>query len=244
VSRPPRLRADAAVFAVALALAFGMKAFYASASADALGWILGPTAALVSLLSGQHFEAEPGIGYLSRELMLVIAPACAGINYLVIAFCTLVLGFAPRSGRPARRWGWLFAAGALAYAATLLVNALRIALAIALREGTLPAWLSASQAHRLEGIAVYLGSLWLLVWLIARGFAQRTDAWRVALLPLLLYLAVTLLVPLANGAWARPEFWAHARVVLVASLGLAAVVWMGLSAARRPGAPRCQVQER
>jgi exosortase K len=232
------LGVDAGVFAAALGLAFGTKAFYAGADADALDWILDPTALLVSALSGQHFEAEAGIGYLSRELALVIAPACAGLNYLVIAFSMLVFCFAPLIVRPSRRFGWLLVAAALAYTATVLVNALRIALSIALREASLPAWLSASQAHRLEGIAVYLGSLWLLNLGVARGFAGRADPWRAALLPLLLYLGVTLLVPFANGAQVRPQFWEHARVVLVASLALAAVVWVGLAAVRRAGRAR------
>jgi len=226
------LRADAAVHALALAGATGVKAFFSGAGADALSWILAPTAALVGALSGERFEAEPGVGYLSRELALSIAPACAGLNFLVIAFCTLVFGFTRRIERPARRFGWLLAAAALAYMATLLANAVRIALAIVLREAALPDWLSASQAHRLEGVVVYLGSLWLLSFGVSRAFAGGVDVRRAALLPLLLYLGITLLVPLANGAQARPGFWTHGCAVLLASLGLTLTLYAGLAAAR------------
>jgi len=229
-------RADAGVLGVALGLAFGAKAFHASASPEALRWLLGPTTALVSALSGLRFEAEPGVGYLSRDLALVIAPACAGVNYLVIAFCALVFGFAPRIERRARRWGWLLAAAALAYVATLGVNATRIALSIALREAPLPG-LDGAEAHRLTGIAVYLGSLWLLVFAVARAFAQPIDAWRAVLLPLALYLGVTVLAPLVNGAYVRPEFWPHARVVLLASLGLAAALLAARTSASSIAAP-------
>jgi hypothetical protein len=85
----------------------------------------------------------------------------------------------------------------------------------------LPAWLSASQAHRLEGVAVYLGSLWLLSFGVSRVFAEGADVRRTALLPLLLYLGMTLLVPLASGAQARPGFWPHAGAVLLAATALA-----------------------
>ncbi len=239
-----RLRANAGPLGAALLFAFGVKAFYASASADELAFVLGPTAALVSLLSGHRFEVEPGAGYLSRELAFVIAPACAGLNYFAIAFCTLVRGFAPRIQRPARRAAWLLGAAALAFGATLLVNAARIALAIELRAAQLPAWLSAAEAHRLEGVAVYLGSLWLLVAVVERCFARPLDAVRAVLLPLAPYLAVTLLLPALNGARERPEFWDHARVVLAAALALSLAVYVAVAASRRVAGPTASPRAR
>ncbi len=227
------LRRSAVLYGAALGLALGVKAFYASASAEALGFVLGPTTALVTLFSGQRFEFEPGAGYLSRELAYLIAPACAGLNYWIIAFATLVLGFTPRIERPAACAAWLLAAAALAYLTTLLVNAARIAIALELRAAALPVWLSASAAHRLEGIAVYLSSLWLLNACVEACFAPRGgEPRRIALVPLATYLSVTLLVPLANGAWQRDEFWQHAGVVLAASLTLGALAHTALTAAR------------
>lgn len=232
-------RRSVVLYGAALGLALGVKAFYASASAEALGFVLGPTTALVTLFSGQRFEFEPGAGYLSRELAYLIAPACAGLNYWIIAFATLVLGFTPRIERPAARAAWLLAAAALAYLATLLVNAARIAIALELRAAALPAWLSASAAHRLEGIAVYVSSLWLLNACVEACFAQRGGERRShVLLPLAAYLSVTLLVPLANGAWQRDEFWQHAGVVLAASLTLGALAHAALTATRWLYSPR------
>ena len=234
------LRRSAVLYGAALGLALGVKAFYASASAEALGFVLGPTTALVTLFSGQRFEFEPGAGYLSRELAYLIAPACAGLNYWIIAFATLVLGFTPRIERPAARAAWLLAAAALAYLATLLVNAARIAIALELRAAALPAWLTAGAAHRLEGIAVYLSSLWLLNACVEACFAPRggEPSLRGLLRPLAAYLSVTLLVPLANGAWQRDEFWQHAGVVLAASLTLGALAHAALTAARWLYSPR------
>jgi exosortase K len=209
--------------ALALLLAFAVKAFYARADADALGFVLAPTAALVGALSGRPFEAEPGIGYLSRGGLFVIAPACAGLNWFVIAFLTLALGFGGRLARPGPRLAWLAAAAALAFAATVLVNALRIALALALRDVALPPWLDAEALHRLEGVLVYLASLGGLCLAVDRGWPGRSAAGGAAALGLAVYLAVTLAVPLANGAAARPGFWTHAAAVLVLSLGVAAL---------------------
>lgn len=225
--------ANAALYGVALLFALGVKAFYANADADALRFLLGPTAALVGVLSGQRFEAEPGMGYLSRELRFVIAPVCAGLNYFVIAFGTLVLGFSARLERPARRCAWLLAAVPLAYAATLLVNATRIALALPLRHAQWAAGLAATQAHRLEGVAVYLVGLWLLAATVERCFPGRAGAGHTLGLPLALYLGVTLGLPLSNGATAQPGFWVHAATVLAAALGLAALAALGVIARRR-----------
>ncbi|HEY8121197.1 MAG TPA: exosortase K, partial [Myxococcota bacterium] len=216
------LRACAPVFAAAALAAFALKAFYARASAEQLRFVLAPTAALVEGLTGVRFEAEPGAGYLSRERAYLIAPACAGLNYALAAFATLVLGFGARF--PRARTAWLLASAVIAFAATLLVNAARIALDLALPAAALPAWLPRAQAHRLEGVALYLGSLWLLHAGVERCFAQRGPRWRAALLPLGAYLTVVLLLPALNGATARPEFWAHARVVLASALSLGAAL--------------------
>jgi exosortase K len=227
-------REHAAHFAAALLAGFALKTYYARASAEALGFVLAPTAVLVEQLSGVRFELEPGAGYLSRERRYLIAPACAGLNFTIAAFATLVIGFAPRIRRSGRRWAWLLAA------ATLLVNAARIALALELREAPLPAVLSAENAHRALGVALYLGSLWTLWAGAERAFAEPSPAWRAALLPLAVYLGITLVAPLLNGGYERSEFWAHARFVLALSCALAALAYALLTAVatRRAAARR------
>ncbi len=235
VARAVAAQASAGVFAAAALAAFALKVFYARAAASDLAFVLAPTAALVELFSGAHFALEPGAGYLSRERNYLIAPVCAGLNYTIAAFATLVLGFASRFERGRTRAAALLGAAAIAYAATLLVNAARISLDLAVREATLPAWLTPAQAHRLEGVAIYLSSLWALHAGVARSFAERTPPWRAALVPLAAYLAATLLVPLINGAHARPEFWDHARTVLAATLALTAA-FLAAAATRRAAA--------
>jgi exosortase K len=220
-------------FFATLAFAYASKAWYAGADADALAWILGPTAWLVEAFSGHVFEAERGMGYLSRELAFLIAPVCAGVNYFVIAFTTLALGFAPRRSAAAPQVGWLLGAAALAFAATLVVNATRITLALGLQGASLPGWLSAEEAHRLLGVLVYLGALLVLVVGVSRLVARRPDAGAVAWLACGLYLAVTIGVPWLGGAGGEPGFGDHARSVAAATLAMALLLATVVAAAGR-----------
>jgi exosortase K len=220
-------------FFATLAFAYAAKAWYAGADADALAWILGPTAWLVEAISGHVFEVEPGMGYLSREPAFLIAPVCAGVNYFVIAFTTLALGFAPSGRAPVQQVGWLLGAAALAFAATLVVNATRIALALGLQGAPLPPGLSAEEAHRVLGVLVYLGALLVLVLGVSRLVARRPDAGRVAALACGLYLAVTIVVPWLRGAGVEPAFWDHARSVAVTTLALALLLATAAAAAAR-----------
>jgi exosortase K len=143
-------RGDLLAIVVTLAVAYAVKRHYSVDPVDRLDWILRPTAALV----GSDFERVPGEGYLSRDRHFLIAKACAGVNFLVVAFCAPVLGFVTGVRRKA-----LLVAGAAAaaYVATVLVNAVRIGIAV-----HLPA-----AAHQVEGVIVYTVGL-CLFWVAAR----------------------------------------------------------------------------
>ena len=162
------------ILAVAL-LAAGLlagKSYYASASADDLRWILAPTSWLVSAMSGVAFTFESGTGYVSREAAFIIAPACAGLNFLFAATLALASGWLPGmvSGRTTARL--LARAAVLALAATLAINTTRIVIAMALHHGRLPTLgLGPDEIHRAEGVVVYLGGLVALY-----GLARRQEA--------------------------------------------------------------------
>jgi len=165
-----------AALAVAAAVVAAGKQYYRAASADELAWILAPTARLVSAVSGGDFVYEAGIGWVDRAATFIIAPACAGLNFAMAAFLALTLGWLggmrTLRGTAAR----LAAAAALAYAATLIVNTARIALAIALHKGTIDLGdLDRAEVHRVEGIIVYLGGLCAL-YALARAIASRGSA--------------------------------------------------------------------
>lgn len=220
----------AAVFAAGLAL----KAHASGADAEQLRWMLAPTTRLVQWATGVHFEDEGSAGFLSRERRFAIVPACAGVSFLVVALWTLAFGFVRAGAAPARNLGVVGLAAAGAYGATLVTNAARIALAMALhaRGGTL-AGLSPASLHRVQGVLVYLVALCAVFWLASR-FAGRPV--RLAI-PLGCYLAVTLLLPLLNGAAEGAAFWRHAAVVVTGVAGVW-LVFRLVKAASARGSPR------
>jgi len=79
------------------------------------------------------------------------------VNFLIVAFVSLVLGFSERFGTLAKRSLWLVSSAAVAYLTTLFVNALRISLSIALAHlATRYSGLTFQSVHRLLGVFVYL----------------------------------------------------------------------------------------
>jgi exosortase K len=218
---------------VALAGALALKLHYSTASADQLRWILAPTAALVELVSGASFEFESRAGYISRERGFLIANSCAGVNFLIAAFLTLsmrkLLGDRSKGGA----WGFLPIAALIAYLATLVANTARITIALLMRQshaeiglesgpwsGPWSGWMNPDQLHRFEGVFIYFGFLLLLFVVSEKMSAEKSsDPFRRLLLPLLVYYAIALGLPLLNGAYRQgADFWRHALFVLLIPL--------------------------
>jgi exosortase K len=155
------------VLAVGILIAWGLKRHYADARADDLGWILSPTAQLVGMVSGTPFTLQPGEGYFSRERLFLIEKSCAGINFMIAAFGMLTLALLHRAGSGMSAARVLAASLLASYAAAVLINTVRIAIAMWLAAHPVaPSALSAADVHRFEGIAVYFGGLVLLYELV------------------------------------------------------------------------------
>jgi exosortase K len=172
---------DAVFLAAVAGAAFLVKGGYSRASPSELRWILGPTTWIVERITGAAFDFEPGAGYLDQARTCLVAPACAGVNFLLAAFLTGCLGFL-RLCRSARaRIALFLGALAAAYAATVLTNALRIAAALHLHGAAhgearlLGVDLSGPEGHRMLGVAVYLVSLSGL-YLAAQALLERALA--------------------------------------------------------------------
>ena len=164
-------RRDLAAIVVTLAVAYGVKRHFSRAPVDDLDWILRPTAALVSAVDGTPFVRTPGEGYVSLERHFVIAKACAGVNFLIVAFCAPVLAFVAGTRRKALL---VLGSAAAAYLATLVANAMRIVIAVRLADGMADAdALARERAHRVEGVVIYTLAL-CLFFLAARRAAART----------------------------------------------------------------------
>jgi exosortase K len=151
------------VVAVVALVVWGLKRHYADASADDLWWILGPTAGLVSVTTGTSFDVVPGEGYFSAARLFLIEKSCAGINFMIAAFGMLVFALFHRIASGVSGACVLTLSLGASVAAAVLVNAVRITIAMWLADHPMasPA-LTASDVHRIEGIAVYFAGLVLL----------------------------------------------------------------------------------
>jgi exosortase K len=210
-----------AQFVAVLGCALALKAFYSTASADQLRWILAPTTVLVELVNGVSFEFESHAGYLSRERGFLIASSCAGVNFLITAFLLLALGKLLRAPGKNIAWTFIPAAAAIAYLVTLVANTTRIAIALQLRELPNGVYgLNPVQLHRLEGIVIYFGFLLLLFVLSEHlSAAKQAVGLRQLWLPLLVYYAFMLGLPLANNFHhLKADFREHALTVLLIPL--------------------------
>jgi exosortase/archaeosortase family protein len=125
-----------------------------------------------------------------------------------------------RARVPAKIWRYLPAAALLAYLVTLIANTIRIAIALQLRKLPEMGGLDHEQLHRIEGIVVYSGFL-LLLFVVSEKMstAKPTNLARQLVFPLLIYYAITIGIPLANGGYRQgATFWEHSIFVVVIPL--------------------------
>lgn len=203
---------------VILAIAALLKYHYSNAGADELSWILVPTARLVEWCSGMSFLKEAGSGFVNRQQGLIIAPSCAGINFMIITFCMTAFSGLNRSTCNFERFLWGTGSLTFAYGYTIAVNSCRILLSIALYNANIySSWLTPARVHRLEGIIVYLICLRVAWFATQKGLPllltscrrpdtpDISDCWTTRSLffggsvPVFWYLAVTLGIPIVNS---------------------------------------------
>ncbi len=244
------IRRDAVFYPVAVLMALAVKQHFSQARPEDLIWILKPTAGLVSLLNGDVFIFEAGAGYACHVRNVIIAPACAGVNFMLMAF-----GMAVFSGmRHMRGWrhgaAWLLSCLLASYLLTLVVNALRIMVSIyTYNSGAFVDGMMWERIHRLEGIVIYFFFQYLFYSMIQK-IVRRYSAGQVGritknpvmpgggtmrlrkilakgMMPCAWYLGVTLAVPFFNRAAARygSLFFEHAAMVL----SLCLMTWTGIA---------------
>jgi len=217
----------------AVLAAYGLKLYYSRASVEDLAWILVPTARAVGWLRGETLTQSP-YGWVAPDGSYFIAPACAGVNFLIVAFTVSVLGFARRLRSPGQRLSWWIASLFGAWALTIAVNTVRILAAVELYRLGPVAGLTPEQAHRLLGTALYLGALWGVFWILDRLMAARSTVAAAVLVPGA-YLGMTVLVPLLNGAFRHSggEYVEHAMMVTLATMFLLAALFLARRFATR-----------
>ena len=95
------------------------------------------------------------------------------MNFLIIAFCSLVCGLVHTRRTIASKLVFVLACGVIAYLATLLANIVRILVAVWLHQtGASFGLLTPDRLHRIEGITVYFLFLCVTFW----GAATVTGA--------------------------------------------------------------------
>ena len=224
---------DGTCFLLVLIVAAGLKVQYSRAGSDDLQWILGPTAAAVQTISGIAFHRETGTGYVNPGRRLIIAPSCAGVNFMIIAFAMSAFCGLAAMEKGRRKAFWIAGTLALAYLTAILVNAVRITAAIHLYEADIyHGALTPEQVHRAGGVGIYFAALYLLHTVLERvlarfrpgtrkaaGIRRQNRGGRIAcgrgLAPLFWYLSVTLGIPVIRMAWrdSEPRFLDHLVIV-------------------------------
>ena len=204
-------------------IAFGLKYHYSKAGSDELIWILTPTARLVEWTSGIHFEYEAQTGFVNTAQSNIIAPSCAGVNFLIVALCMAAFCGLHLFRRQMVKLFWLTISGLNAYILTIAVNTLRIISSLYMyRMDIYGGWLTPERMHRLTGIVIYFFFLCLFYMIINKGLYRlclkfkrklannfgprhaRSNFFRwpsIAVTPLFWYALVTLGVPLMNAAF-------------------------------------------
>ncbi|MFW2387114.1 MAG: exosortase K [Polyangiales bacterium] len=164
---------DAGAIAVMLGIAYALKRHYSSADAEALAWILAPTAWLVEALVGTPFVSERGVGYVNNGLRFAIAPSCAGVNFMIVAICAATLGFVGQRRTLFGKIGFVLGSVPAAYVLALTTNTLRITIALFLQEHPLRLdALSSAQVHHAGGVVIYFACL-CLFYVIAERVTAR-----------------------------------------------------------------------
>ena len=217
----------------AVLAAYGLKLYYSRASVEDLAWILVPTAQAVGWLRGETLTQSPD-GWVAPDGSYFIAPACAGVNFLIVAFTVSVLGFARRLRSPEQRFSWWIASLFGAWTLTIAVNTVRILAAVELYRLGPVAGLTPEQAHRLLGTALYLGALWGVFWILDRLMKARSTFAAAVLVPGA-YLGMTVMVPLLNGAFRHSggEYVEHAMMVTLITMSLLAALFLTRRVATR-----------
>jgi exosortase K len=181
---------------VAAVMVFGMKHYYSLASTDDLQWLLRPLVVLLEILSPLSFEALTNGEWLDVQHHIRIVKACAGINFFIIS----LLGYLWLLQGRRHLLGRIVSAILSAWLTTLCANSFRILLSVyagaALSDGL---FLSASDSHRLIGILSYFLTICLQL-----SLDRRRDWYASMIIAALLYLTVTLLIPLLRG-WVNEQ---------------------------------------
>lgn len=212
-------------YLIALIFMFLLKRHYSTATADELRWILQPVGWLVNGWDRLPYAWESHIGLVRADHQIIIAPACAGVNFLIMTYGLTIFAFLHHHRTVVRRAGWLVGAFIVAYGVSILTNAARIVLAISLYDAAVE-WraFTPERLHVIAGIATYAGALGLYYGGLQRIMAAKNRTpWQLRgfWLPWMWYITGTVIVPTVHRAWlgrGLPELTYGLTVVVISAL--------------------------
>jgi exosortase K len=232
-------------YLLVLFIAAGLKLFYSRAASEDLVWILSPTASVVECLSGTQFEKEINIGYVSINRGIAIVPACAGLNFMIVAFCMAAFELLYSMKRRGLLPLCVTAGLTAAYLLTVAVNSMRIVISMYLYKANIYTQLiTPERVHRIEGVVIYIVFLSLFylavrkITSVSKLFATEKnreykgwslkDALFTSLIPLFWYFLIALAVPVLNKAHHHNTelFWEHFFVVLIVGLIIFLIIFL------------------
>ena len=229
-------------------IAFMLRCFSKITDSDVILWMLTPTVRWVSILSGISFEYLPHRGYVSYFYRFLVAPSCAGIRFMMIAFLMQSFSFLYRIEKRRNGYLWFGFCVVFSYIATIFVNGIRIIASIYLpllleRPGMADGFMTSDRQHTLIGTGVYFSSLcflYLLSAFICKKWFQDTakPASRAAVpacdfrprrmfVPAFWYLLTVIGLPFCKRILTKDweGFWPYAMLVIFTCLPVCALLY-------------------
>ncbi len=163
------------LFFLLLLLAFvKLKLYFQHTDNDGLYFMLMPTNALVSLITGSHAIYSNEAGFQHEQLAIVIEKSCAGFNLFLIFLMVLsylAIKYFQTAGDKIKH---ILLATLTAWIITILVNASRIWTSIIVQSVTKKNWPQSQQLiHECIGIFINLSALLMVYFFLDRYLSGK-----------------------------------------------------------------------
>ncbi len=226
------------IYSITIIISVSLKYHYSIADSVDLDWILRPIAGVVETIAGIPFIREAHTGYVNLKYGIIIAPGCAGVNFLIIALCMAVFTCTHHMITHGEKVLCLMLSLFFSYGLAIGVNAMRIVISIYHYTADINnSWFNAARLHRIEGVFIYFFVLCLFYFFLRQIVIEYVEHKRSeyqtlegqqldnsasgfllpsGLIPLFWYLGITLIVPLTNAAYKGnfAQFIEHGATIL------------------------------